>query len=186
MIARFAIACALIAATSSVDAGWHHHRRYVGYPTARIDYAPYSIVSGYSVHGPALYSAGYRGTGYGTTIAQRSYYNPINYGYARGYGAGLYSPYRGIYRSRYSRVLPGYAYGYGLRYPYGGLHFTRYGIYGGSFYTPLTVGYPYATGYLSAVRPVQPYLHAYSVGVATPFVTAYTPSIYGAYGYGCF
>lgn len=152
----------LLGFSAATEAGWHHrYHRYVGYSAPVFNYSPYALAPAYSLHGPAVYP-GYSFASY------RSYYSPINYGYV----------------ARYRPLLGGYR----VRGFYGA-GFTRYGVYGGSYgYVPLTVGYPYATGYLSAVRPIRPYLTAYpagiSVPVVTPVTTAYSPCMYGAYGLG--
>lgn len=168
------LAAAAVSLPAIVSAGGFCHHRYAPVSVARLDYAPYTYYGGPSVHGPVLYnSVGFVPLPYGPSpVLHRSYYSPLNYGYRTPYGFGPYA-------SPYSRLGYGYGgYGFaGYGYGYRGYHFTRYGIYGGSYsYAPLTVGYPYATGYLSAVRPVQPYLHAYQA-------PAYTPCVYGSYGY---
>lgn len=157
-------ACLTLGVANSASAGWHRYHRTVAYAAPVFDYAPYTVYGGgFSVHGPAVY--------------HRSYYAPVSYGF------------RTFHRRGWGWGRP-YFYGPGFGYWRSG--FTRYGVYGGSFaYAPLTVGYPYATGYLSAVQPVQPYLASYRTTlvapvaapvVATPVVTAYSPCIYGAYG----
>lgn len=151
-----------------LEAGDHFCRRYAPVSVGHYDYAPYSYAPVPSVHGPVFYDSGVQQL----PSFHRSYYRPVQYGYGRPYGLGAYAtPYRG--------------WGYGYRgYGYRGYHLTSYGIYGGSYtYLPLSTGYRYNTGYVSVVRPVQPYVHAYQI---SPSPLPYTPCVYGAYGYGAF
>ena len=175
---RLLLAALALAAAGSADAC---HGRYCtcgygyGGSAYRLDYTPYRYAAGPSYHGPALYSRTslYRGLSYGRPYA---YVGRGGYGYPYAWGYG--------YRSGYgygSLATPGMWYGYNRFAPYS----TGYGSsavgYGyGAAYLPLTVGYPYSTGYLN---PHSPYSFR-QIPVYSPTLMSTSPGVYGAYGYG--
>ena len=192
-------ALAVCTAAASADAGHflRHHRGFYGgvsHGSAlgyRLDYSPYRYAGLSSYHGPALYQTGY---------ARRPYYDrPYAYGGAAHYASPYAAAYRGSGYGGYgfrSSAYPGTFYNYnrhspfygtglgygssalGFGYGYGGL---GYGFRGyGTPFAPVTVGYPYEAGYLNPHSPGS----FQTLPVYVPQVTAYSPCVYGSYGYG--
>ena len=175
---RLLIAALALVAAGSADACHGRHCTCgsgYGGSAYRLDYTPYRYAAGPSYHGPALYSRTslYRGLSYGRPYA---YAGRGGYGYPYAWGYG--------YRSGYgygSLATPGMWYGYNRLAPYGygyGSSAVGYGF--GAAYLPLSVGYPYSTGYLN---PHSPYSFR-QIPVYSPTLMSTSPGVYGAYGYG--